>query len=236
MRRNPFAFTLIELLVVVSIIALLIAILLPSLAKAREQSKIIVCSTNERTLMQSTIMYSLDYKGRAPLHGAGPFVDGYPVAPFWDYRLTRYVGTAEYDPHIFSCPGVLSAWDKTDKKNARTYRMNLIVGGWDAKNNVNTDQPLLSDFKISDRTIVYGESWNVWTFNVIYGWNIRRWYDIAVAHLWEDDFVTTAWGERPARGGSNFAFVDGHVAFYRHIDGWVNNRVDNLIINPDVDF
>lgn len=54
------AFTLIELLVVVAIIALLIAILLPALARAREQGKITVCLANLRSHGQACMSYLSD--------------------------------------------------------------------------------------------------------------------------------------------------------------------------------
>ena len=56
-------FTLIELLVVIAIIAVLMAILMPSLNIAREQAKGISCSSNQKTLALSYIMYADDNDG-----------------------------------------------------------------------------------------------------------------------------------------------------------------------------
>ncbi|MBI1369594.1 MAG: prepilin-type N-terminal cleavage/methylation domain-containing protein [Planctomycetes bacterium] len=60
------AFTLIELLVVVSIIALLIAILLPSLKQAREQAKRTVCGSGQRQFGVLLFTYGQDNKGILP--------------------------------------------------------------------------------------------------------------------------------------------------------------------------
>lgn len=60
------AFTLIELLVVISIIAILVALLLPALSRAREQTKITQCLANNRSIAQSSIAYGIDHDGLLP--------------------------------------------------------------------------------------------------------------------------------------------------------------------------
>src|SRR5271170_5954145 len=59
-------FTLIELLVVISIIALLIAILLPSLAKAKELANRTACSANVRSILQSMTIYAQSNQSTFP--------------------------------------------------------------------------------------------------------------------------------------------------------------------------
>ncbi len=60
-NRIQRGFTLIELLVVVSIIALLISILMPSLSRARKQAKTVVCRSNIRQVGMGALYYAHDY-------------------------------------------------------------------------------------------------------------------------------------------------------------------------------
>jgi len=69
-KRFLTGFTLVELLVVIAIIAILMAILLPALNRAREQGKRIVCLNNLKQLTLAWILYADDNDGKI-VNGAG---------------------------------------------------------------------------------------------------------------------------------------------------------------------
>ena len=127
------AFTLVELLVVIGIIALLISILLPSLAKARESAKRTQCLSNLRSINQMLIMYALNYKDLVPIgcrHPSGPppvggttrqenyFLSQLSSTPDAGCTNARYVGLGllfaadivrEGEGTVFYCPSFTDA-------------------------------------------------------------------------------------------------------------------------------
>jgi prepilin-type N-terminal cleavage/methylation domain-containing protein len=101
-RRRPRAFTLIELLVVVGVIAVLIAMLLPTLAKANEQARRTQCASNLRQCTLGLFMYANENRGRLP--PAKRDVDGVTHC-IWVSNLTydsvvRFTGSGR----VWTCP------------------------------------------------------------------------------------------------------------------------------------
>src|SRR4051812_23386938 len=62
-------FTLVELLTVIGIIALLLALLLPALGRAREEAKLLQCQVNLQTIYNAAQTHSIDHRGFLPAAG-----------------------------------------------------------------------------------------------------------------------------------------------------------------------
>ena len=114
-RFDVRAFTLVELLVVIGIIAVLLAILLPAVSRAREQGRQIVCANNEKQIAAAIFMYVNDNRGQLPLIIAPyppnqtPFEAICMVSPAWmDYDkgvLWPYIAPDILTRQaIFNCP------------------------------------------------------------------------------------------------------------------------------------
>src|SRR6201996_4664465 len=66
LRTSTRAFTLVELIVVIGIIALLIAMLMPALARARDDAKTLQCATQLRQIGQALYEYATVHQGELP--------------------------------------------------------------------------------------------------------------------------------------------------------------------------
>jgi prepilin-type processing-associated H-X9-DG protein/prepilin-type N-terminal cleavage/methylation domain-containing protein len=118
--KRARAFTLVELLVVIGIIALLLSILIPTLAKARESAQTLKCLANLRTLGQAMQMYASANKNFLPYPTTTLVIDSAGNA---ESSPQGYIWYNAVDPYLLSNRAASAEQqNRTGVAAVRTYR------------------------------------------------------------------------------------------------------------------
>ena len=221
--RRKGGFTLIELLVVIAIIAILAAMLLPALAKAKAKAQNIQCVSNIKQVMTAINLFALDnddrmpfrtdQDGQTPVSGAlnlgarNSWDDNYPTRPELAYHIDPYLASGKTlvaqgnsESYVMICPAFI--------RNP-TYASRAVV----------PKDP--DDQRRMYRLRKYVEGATLWTYNSPKLGTVQQPaangafadYDRGFPGLRNNE---SGWGQLPDepvhQSNRNYGFFDGHAA------------------------
>lgn len=256
------AFTLIELLVVIAIIAILAALLLPALSKAKQTATGIACLNNNRQLMIAWNMFSTDNDGRT-IYASAWYYPGFeypsglkyePTADF-SWCATQYQGDGSLkdwleisalfpytgkNRDVFHCPedkNIALAKERGWPERVRSYSMNIYAGGWSGWPFQGDQMWKIyrqqSDFRDPANRFVLMDM-NDKSINAgNYRVHMAGWPNNPKLYRFQQD-----WPASWHNNGCSFSFADGHAERKKWLhDDTINITSDpqarNVVISPD---
>lgn len=229
------AFTLVELLVVISIIAILIALLLPSLRQAREASRNIQCQVRLRSLGLAASYYYNEFNGYYPVSATDGMHFLTQLGPYIDPGQANYANSAGMwnasntaDDNLFLCP---TSGYKPGTSSPEIYASMAAISSWRVYNyQMNCYfgwHQLTTHPEGSSRRWFSAPPGDFVMMGEVFGSNSSRWprYDFR--------WVPRLNMFRHPAESTNLLFLDGHVEAGRDLNEMAEDFASrNIILRP----